>query len=117
MFNVIALKSLLINATNSLICIDEAYNGEQAVEKVLSRGSDLYDLIFMDINMPVMDGLQATESIKQLNRGNRIIIVTAFSDEADRAECARIGADGFLAKPIRIKDLATQIVGVHALYA
>lgn len=57
--------------------------------------------------MPVMDGLQATESIKQINRGNRIIIVTAFSDETDRTECTRFGADGFLAKPVRIKDLAT----------
>lgn len=56
--------------------------------------------------MPVMDGLQATENIKQINRANKIIIVTAFSDETNRAECINIGADGFLTKPVKIKDLA-----------
>ncbi|KAL4449269.1 hypothetical protein ABPG74_015651 [Tetrahymena malaccensis] len=115
MFNVIALKALLLNITKHQIVIEEAFNGIQAMQKVL-QNQELFDLIFMDVNMPVMDGLQATENIKQINRNNKIIIVTAFSDETNRSECISIGADGFLTKPVKIKDLATQIQNVFKLY-
>ncbi|EAR97315.2 response regulator receiver domain protein (macronuclear) [Tetrahymena thermophila SB210] len=115
MFNVIALKALLMNITKNSIVIEEAFNGRQAMQKVL-QSQELFDLIFMDVNMPVMDGLQATENIKQIDRNNKIIIVTAFSDETNRSECISIGADGFLTKPVKIKDLATQIQSVFKLY-
>ncbi|KAL4498582.1 hypothetical protein ABPG72_019700 [Tetrahymena utriculariae] len=115
MFNVIALKALLLNLTKNSIVIEEAFNGVQAMQKVL-QNQEQFDLIFMDVNMPVMDGLQATENIKQICRNNKIIIVTAFSDETNRSECISIGADGFLTKPVKIKDLATQIQNVFKLY-
>lgn len=59
-----ALKLLLINFSPFLI--DEAFNGEQAVNKVKERASEkkYYDYIFMDLTMPIMDGYVATEQLK-----------------------------------------------------
>lgn len=76
---------------------DRARNGQEAVEMV-KNGQ--FDLVLMDIKMPVMDGLEATKQIKQLDRDLPIIAVTANAFDSDRQLAFDAGCDDFLAKPI-----------------
>ena len=87
-------------------------DGVQAVAAAL--GSD-YDVILMDIQMPRMNGLDAIRAIrKQDGRRARvpIVAVTAFAQESDREEAMSAGADGYLTKPLRKKDLHSTLEGV-----
>lgn len=83
--------------------VDVATHGAEALE-LWRRGG--YDLIFMDLQMPVMDGYQAVTAIRQeerqMNNGSHIPIValTAHALDADRRRCAEVGMDGFITKPI-----------------
>lgn len=83
---------------------DFAYNGQDALEKVSQKK---YDLIFMDCQMPVMDGYEATKQIilKYGNTRPLIYALTASAMKEDRDKCKAAGMDGFLSKPIRKKEL------------
>jgi CheY-like chemotaxis protein len=83
--------------------VELASNGNEAIEK-LSMTSDDFDLIFMDVQMPVMDGLEATKVIRSKGYGDiPIIAMTASAMEEDRAKCFKAGMDGYLAKPVRME--------------
>lgn len=60
-----------------------------------------FDVIFMDIQMPTMDGLQSTRLIRKMGYSAPIVALTAFSEESNVKECMESGMDEFLAKPIR----------------
>ena len=82
-----------------------ADNGEKAIEQFL--GGE-FDLILMDMQMPVMDGLEATAQIRQLeNQGSHIPIFacTANAMKGDRERCLEVGMDGYIAKPIKKNEL------------
>ena len=87
--------------------IDEAVDGEQAVQMYAQSALFYYDLIFMDIQMPNMDGYEATDAIRKLQRNDAssvlIIAMTAnaYREDVERAEDA--GMNGHLAKPIDIE--------------
>jgi signal transduction histidine kinase/DNA-binding response OmpR family regulator len=89
--------------------IETAYNGKEAVEKVLSSEKSYYDLIFMDIQMPIMNGYEATKAIRGSGREDLeklpIIAMTAdaFTDDVNRAKAA--GMNGHVAKPIDVNIL------------
>ena len=84
-------------------CVAVADNGLEAVEAVRSGQ---YDLILMDVEMPGMDGLEATRAIRE-SAGPRVPIyaLTARAMQQDESECRAAGMDGYLAKPIDINDL------------
>jgi signal transduction histidine kinase/ActR/RegA family two-component response regulator len=87
-------------------------NGQEAVSAV--AGGIACDLIFMDVQMPVMDGCTATEHIRKLQKdlGTRrvpIVALTAGAFETDRARCLESGMDDFLAKPIHMKALRAML--------
>ncbi len=86
-------------------------DGRQAVEAMRDGN---YDLILMDIQMPVMDGLQATVEIRAAEAPARsripIIALTAHALSAHHQECVKAGMDDFLSKPIRIQDLRECLV-------
>jgi PAS domain S-box-containing protein len=88
--------------------VDVVDNGEQAVAAV---GRDIYDLVLMDCQMPVMDGYAATQAIRQLNLPNRIPIIamTANAMPEDRGRCAEAGMDDYVSKPISIARLQDAI--------
>ena len=86
--------------------VDVACNGVEAVE---GWATQKYDLVLMDIQMPEMDGLQATREIREREASspNRIPIVamTAHAMKGDREECLAAGMDGYITKPVRKQDL------------
>lgn len=84
-----------------------AQNGEEALEMV-SEGH--YDLIFMDMQMPVKDGLEATRMIRLcLSTQPVIIAMTANAIQGDRQECLNAGMDDYISKPFRIEELTKMI--------
>jgi len=91
--------------------VDLAENGKIAVEKF---EANIYDLILMDIQMPIMDGISATKNIREFERINernriKIIAVTAFAMERDKEQCLNAGMDDFLSKPFKPNELLTII--------
>lgn len=87
-----------------------ANHGREAVQAFQTRR---FDLILMDVQMPEMDGLQATEAIRTLERTTGghvpIIAMTAHALTGDRERCLSAGMDGYLSKPIRLNDLMATI--------
>jgi CheY-like chemotaxis protein/signal transduction histidine kinase len=91
--------------------VDIAENGKIAVEKFKLNS---YDLILMDIQMPVMDGIQATMKIREIERELnktpiKIIAVTAYALDKDKVRCLAAGMDQFLAKPFKPQELVKLI--------
>ena len=67
-----------------------------------------YDLLLMDVKMPVMDGITATQVIRKLRleRGPTIVAITAYALEGDREKCLEAGMDDYISKPVQLKELA-----------
>jgi len=89
-------------------------NGQEAVNTVL-KSSKAFDLIFMDCDMPVMDGLTATKQIRivesEENLGrSKIIAVTAHALEEQKERCEEVGMDSFVPKPIRMEQVKEELV-------
>ena len=85
--------------------VECAANGLEALDLV--RGS-AYDLVLMDCSMPVMDGFQATRSIRSLGgptAGVPIVALTAFALKGDSERCTEAGMDGYLAKPVKLSAM------------
>ena len=76
---------------------ERAKNGQEAVE-MIEKGD--YDIILMDIKMPVMDGLEATKVIKEKHPNLPIIALTANAFDSDRQLAIEAGCDDFLSKPV-----------------
>ena len=87
-----------------------ASNGEEAVALV---AREAFDLVLMDMQMPVMDGIEATRRIRAAGVALPIVAMTANAMEADRQRCREAGMDGFLAKPVRAPELAAVIDGIR----
>ena len=84
--------------------IAEAKNGKEALEIFRNSKTGEYDFIIMDVMMPVMDGLEATKAIRELEREDAkkipIIAMTANAFEEDRKKAVKAGMNGHIAKPI-----------------
>jgi CheY-like chemotaxis protein len=82
-----------------------ALNGQQAVDITAQHH---YDVVFMDIQMPVMDGLEATRHIRERDGVQPIIIaMTANAMQSDRESCLKAGMDDYISKPIKFDGLLT----------
>jgi len=84
-----------------------ASDGREAVE--LCRKNPNIDLILMDIQMPEMNGLTATEEIKKFNRHIPVIAQTANAISEERQRCLEAGCDDFITKPVNITELYAKI--------
>jgi len=81
-------------------------NGQEALEAL---ENEPFDLVLMDVQMPIMDGIEATQKIREreLREGGhlRIVAITANALDGDREQCIATGMDGFLTKPIQLSEL------------
>ena len=125
------LKTIDLNDTNILIVDDDiknifvldaalkefeantftAFNGQEALDFLTNKSNEKIDLVLMDIMMPVMDGYEAMEKIREDESIKHIpiIAVTAKAMKEDREKCISLGADDYLSKPIDINILANLI--------
>ena len=103
-FNRLLLISML--AKNKQIKVLEAKNGEEALE-MLSRHN--IDILLLDIYMPKMNGLETLKKIRRMDRVANIPIMVISSDETEMKKSLKFGANAFIAKPFKIKELEGQI--------
>ncbi len=91
--------------------VQTASNGEQAMHAMMQ--SDAFDIIFMDCQMPVMDGFKATKNIRayELEKGGhrRIVAMTANAMKGDRERCLQAGMDDYITKPASREDIGKAI--------
>ncbi len=87
--------------------VEQASNGRDAVKMVLNKD---YDLVLMDLKMPLLDGIEATRAIrKNESRHTPIIALTSYSYPEDQMRCRSAGMDDFLSKPINDRLLMVKV--------
>jgi len=99
--NIFTIKEMLLNLKYNKKRITVVENGKECIEEVKRKS---YDVILMDLLMPVMSGLEAAKRIHQMKNCPMIIAVSAAVSDSDKANCQKVGFDGYLAKPISNKD-------------
>jgi two-component system sensor histidine kinase/response regulator len=104
-------RKLALHMLKRLGCsVEVATNGREAVELTSKHA---YDLVFMDIQMPEMDGIEATRLIRERERSSGkhlpIVAMTAHAMEGDRERCLAAGMDDYLSKPVKIDVLAQMV--------
>ena len=123
-----SLRILLVedNTFNQMIALrllaklgyhaDCAINGLEVLKAIELKP---YDLIFMDLQMPEMDGLETTRRIRLIEKDTlplnqiKIVAMTANAMAEDRENCILVGMDDFISKPVRIDDLANVLKKFH----
>lgn len=101
----------LLKDTPGFSIIGSANNGQELLEKIASNQPDI---ILMDINMPVMDGIEATKEVKRLYPNIKVIMLTMFNEIRFIKELLEIGAKGYVLKNISRDDLVKAIETVHS---
>ena len=91
--------------------VDTASNGQAAVDIIREKGVDAYDFVLMDVQMPVMNGYEATSAIRKLPGGDKLKIIafSANAFEEDREKSLQSGMDGHIAKPLKIEALLNEL--------
>lgn len=96
------------------LLVDGAENGKEAVDRFISEEPGTYFAVLMDIRMPVMNGLEATRTIRNLEREDArtipILAMTANAFEEDKIQAYEAGVDGYLVKPLDVELLLAELV-------
>jgi CheY-like chemotaxis protein len=108
LLNQISTRKLL-TSWSEFVEVDIAENGKIAVEKIQSSN---YDLVLMDIQMPVLNGLDATKIIREKDTLLPIIALTANASKHEADQCIEAGMNSYLAKPFRPQELYDKILGI-----
>ena len=97
--------SLLLKERGMIV--ETASNGQMAVDTIREKGVDAYDFVLMDVQMPVMDGYEATSIIRKLPGGDKLTIIaySANAFEEDREKSLQAGMNGHITKPLKINEL------------
>ena len=86
--------------------VDPCYDGDTAIDLL---GSERYDLVLLDLNLPGADGMTVLRTLRQTDRETRVLIVSARSEVADKVEGLDAGANDYLAKPFHLEELEARI--------
>ena len=98
--NFIYLKESLLGTDIEIVA---ARNGQEAIDLV--QGGNNFDLILMDMKMPLVTGFEATRIIKGIRPGIPVIAQTAYAMEDERRKCLEAGCDDYITKPIKQSSL------------
>ena len=92
---------------NAGLVVEEAKDGSEAVETLKAKGAEYYDVVLMDIQMPIMNGYEATKAIREMYPKSKlpIIALSANAFAEDRRKSLDAGMNAHVAKPIKIKEL------------
>jgi DNA-binding NarL/FixJ family response regulator len=101
----------MIRRQADMIVVGEAVDGREALELCLAQQPDV---VLMDLRMPVMDGVAATEAIQRGCPRTRVLVLTTYDGEEEVYQALRAGAKGYLLKDTRREDLLEAIRSVHA---
>lgn len=102
---------LMLGGERDVEVVGEVGNGRAALEAVLAGG---VDLVLMDLRMPVMDGIEATRAIVDLDRGTKVIVLTTFDADEYVVRALAAGAHGFLLKDTAPEQIVASIRSVLA---
>jgi two-component system, sensor histidine kinase and response regulator len=91
--------------------VDVAGNGQEGLERLQARGPEAYDLVLMDLQMPVLDGLSATRRLRELPgfESLPVLAMTAHALAEERAQCTAAGMQGHIAKPLDVARLVREL--------
>ena len=96
--------------------VEVAGNGREALNRLATES---FDLVLMDVQMPEMDGLEATAAIREMEKATgdhlRIIAMTAYAMKGDRERCLAAGMDGYIGKPIQAQELFKEVENLSRL--
>jgi signal transduction histidine kinase/ActR/RegA family two-component response regulator len=109
--NELNLKIGTLQLQQKGMIVDAVRNGQLAVDTIRENGIDAYDFVLMDIQMPVMDGYEATSIIRKLPEGDKLKIIafSANAFEEDKEKSLKAGMDGHIAKPLKINELINEL--------
>src|SRR5579862_9079430 len=102
-------KAICASLTASGFAVESAESGGDAMGAVLQRP---FDLVLLDINMPGMDGVEACQQIRALAPRMGIIMLTVRNDEEDKIQALEAGADDYVTKPFRLRELIARSAAV-----
>ena len=109
--NELNLKIGVLQLKQQGMTVDTALNGQLAVDMIRENGIDAYDFILMDIQMPVMNGYEATSILRKLPGGDKLKILafSANAFEEDREKSRLAGMNGHIAKPLKVNELLDEL--------
>jgi two-component system NarL family response regulator len=100
----------MIKRQADMVVVGEAANGREALDFCLDPGADV---VLMDLRMPVMDGVTATEEIQRRTRHTHVLVLTTYDGDEDIYNAMRAGAKGYLLKDVFREELLEAIRAVH----
>ena len=86
--------------------VDPCYDGDTAIDLL---GSERYDLVLLDLNLPKLDGMSVLRTLRQTDRETRVLILSARGEVEDKVEGLDAGANDYLAKPFHLAELEARI--------
>ena len=102
-------KTLRATLTAGGFAVEEARNGEEALGTVQKRG---FDLILLDVNMPGISGIEACRQIRGITPKTGIVMITVRDLEDDKVRALEAGADDYVTKPFRLRELIARLRAV-----
>jgi putative two-component system response regulator len=102
------LLNSILKRSGKVSEVIEKKNGQEAIEVLKARGNEI-DIILLDIIMPVMGGLEMLQIVRADENLHQMPIIVLTTDETKKSEALEFGANGFLMKPVREKDVIAKI--------
>ncbi len=100
----------LLELSDNIRVVGEASNGEEALPQLEQLQPDV---LLLDIQMPVMDGIACLRELQQRGNDTPVLVLTTFDDPQRLIECTRLGARGYLLKDVSLQQLVEAVVTVH----
>jgi CheY-like chemotaxis protein len=103
-------RLISLHLTRAGAAVDVLGNGQLAVERLTSAELPPYDIVLMDMQMPILDGYAATATLRSMGYAGPIIALTAHAMEGDRQKCLAAGCDEYTTKPIQYEKIVSLIL-------